>query len=103
TLIADLTGGIPVASALDVRARTIEPATVSLRVERIEQLLGHSVSPGDVRRIVEGIGGSVTDTPDGLEVTVPTHRPDILREVDLIEEVARVNGYDRIPTRVPRV
>jgi phenylalanyl-tRNA synthetase beta chain len=70
---------------------------VKLRRKRLASLLGHTVSDGDVGRILQGAGMTVTAADDGWEAAPPSHRFDVALEVDLIEEVARVYGYDRIP------
>ncbi|MEE8311882.1 MAG: phenylalanine--tRNA ligase subunit beta [Candidatus Binatia bacterium] len=77
------------------------PTPVPLRVSRIKTLLGVDVDLGEAARILERLGASVTRDGDALVVTPPTHRSDLTREVDLVEEVARVRGYDSIPEQVP--
>jgi phenylalanyl-tRNA synthetase beta chain len=74
---------------------------VTLRRSRIAHLLGATVGDSDVTRIFAGLGFDVADTPDGWRVRVPTMRVDVLREADLIEEVARHHGYDRVPPAFP--
>jgi phenylalanyl-tRNA synthetase beta chain len=101
SLIAALGGGRPVARALDVQARAIEPKRVAFRPERAQRLLGRPVRAEDARPIFERLGCSIETHGDGLLVTLPTFRPDLSREVDLIEEFARVTGYDTIPTELP--
>ncbi len=70
--------------------------TVSLRAERLRLLLGIDVPAERVRQILTGFG--LRETPQGWEV--PSFRQDLMREVDLIEEVARVLGMDAIPSRM---
>ncbi len=77
------------------------PAQVRLRRARIARLLGTVVEDADVLRIFAGLGFDVVPLPDGWVATIPTHRVDISREVDLIEELARHQGYDRVPTTFP--
>jgi phenylalanyl-tRNA synthetase beta chain len=72
-----------------------------LRRDRITGLLGASVPDPEVRRILQSLGFTVQNAADGWEVVVPTRRIDVLREVDLIEEVARHYGFDRIPATFP--
>jgi len=79
----------------------IEPRMVRLRRERITGLLGVEVPDAAVRRILEGLGFALRDAGNGWDVTVPTRRVDVAREVDLIEEVARHHGFDRISPRFP--
>ena len=86
-----------------------EPTVLRLRRDRITGLLGTTVPDTDVRRILENLGFALRDAESpstslgtgGWDITVPTRRVDILREVDLIEEVARHNGFDRIPVSFP--
>ncbi|HEX5109688.1 MAG TPA: phenylalanine--tRNA ligase subunit beta [Vicinamibacterales bacterium] len=79
----------------------VEPRTLRLRRGRISGLLGVDVPDTAVRRILEGLGFALRDAADGWDVTVPTRRVDVVREVDLIEEVARHHGFDRIAPRFP--
>ncbi|MGN2252562.1 phenylalanine--tRNA ligase subunit beta [Frateuria sp. GZRe12] len=78
-----------------------KPATVALRRARLARVLGVAVPDEEVTRIFTALGMTVQVTADGWQVTAPTSRFDIEREEDLIEEVARVHGYDRIPTHTP--
>jgi phenylalanyl-tRNA synthetase beta chain len=79
----------------------IEPRVQGLRRARIAGLLGIELPDNDVVRILESLGFSLGTRADGWEVTVPTRRVDVLREVDLIEEVARHHGFDWIPAAFP--
>jgi phenylalanyl-tRNA synthetase beta chain len=90
----------------------VEPKTLRLRRAKIKGLLGASVPDADVRRILESLGFTLRDAaeapgpstslaPTAWDVNVPTRRVDITREVDLIEEVARHYGFDRLPSTFP--
>ncbi len=79
----------------------IEPILLRLRRTKITGLLGAVIPDADVRRILESLGFALRDAPDGWDVTVPTRRVDAVREVDLIEEVARHYGFDRLPSTFP--
>jgi phenylalanyl-tRNA synthetase beta chain len=74
---------------------------VGLRAERLQRLLGMEVPAPKVRRILESLHFTVEDRPDGWQVTPPPFRPDISREADLIEEVARIQGYASVPDVAP--
>lgn len=76
-------------------------ATVHLRRERLLRVLGMCVADADVERILRALGMRVETVADGWQVTPPSRRFDIEIEEDLIEEVARVHGYERVPTRTP--
>jgi phenylalanyl-tRNA synthetase beta chain len=77
------------------------PAAVVLRRARLQRVLGIAVPDTDVSRIFTALGMAIEPLPDGWKVTAPSSRFDIEREEDLIEEVARIHGYDNIPTHVP--
>ncbi|MEE9386521.1 MAG: phenylalanine--tRNA ligase subunit beta [Nannocystaceae bacterium] len=76
---------------------------IVLRPHRIDALLGLKVDPAEAMRILEGLG-VVVDSGDmaGWLCTLPTHRPDLTREVDLIGEVIRVHGFANLPDVAPR-
>ncbi|MEO8810307.1 MAG: phenylalanine--tRNA ligase subunit beta [Rhodanobacter sp.] len=76
-------------------------AAVTLRRSRLKRVLGVEVADAQVARIFIALGMQVAVTPDGWKVTAPSGRFDIEREEDLIEEVARIHGYDNIPTTAP--
>ncbi|SFW62254.1 phenylalanine--tRNA ligase subunit beta [Luteibacter sp. UNCMF366Tsu5.1] len=78
-----------------------EHAPVMLRHARLRRVLGIDVAASEVARIFVALGMGVVEVADGWRITPPTSRFDIEREEDLIEEVARIHGYERIPTHVP--
>lgn len=77
------------------------PAPVSLRRTRLKRVLGVEVADTEVMRIFTALGMQIETTDAGWQVTAPSSRFDIEREEDLIEEVARIFGYDNIPTATP--
>jgi phenylalanyl-tRNA synthetase beta chain len=89
----------------------LEPTVLRLRRDRVSGLLGTTVSDTDIKRVLESLGFAMREAESpstslgtgGWDVTVPTRRVDVLREVDLIEEIARHNGFDRIPATFPPV
>lgn len=74
-------------------------AAVTLRRDRLERVLGHRIPDDDVSGILDRLQLTNARTDDGWLVTPPAFRFDIEAEIDLIEEVARVHGYDRIPAQ----
>jgi phenylalanyl-tRNA synthetase beta chain len=78
-----------------------QPAPVALRRARLKRVLGVDVADAEVARIFTALGMRVEMIDDGWQITAPSSRFDIEREEDLIEEVARIFGYDNIPTATP--
>ena len=78
-----------------------KPAPVTLRRSRLRRVLGVEVADAEVARIFTALGMQVADVAGGWQITAQSSRFDIEREEDLIEEVARIFGYDNIPTHSP--
>jgi len=101
-LIIETAGGVPGPIIDVVRAADMpKPQTVDLRRERLARVLGVRVADAEVERILRALGLGVETTGEGWRVTAPTRRFDLAIEEDLIEEIARIHGYDRIPTTLP--
>lgn len=76
-------------------------ATIQLKETQIERVLGFAMSPDQVEDIFQRLELSPQHTNDGWTVTVPAHRFDLAIEADLLEELARVYGYDNLPVEPP--
>ncbi len=97
SLIAQVSGGT-VHGMLSVgRLASASATPITLRPSRVARVLGASISTADISRRLESIGCAVHAHADVLAVTSPTWRHDLLLEVDLIEEVARLIGFDALP------
>jgi phenylalanyl-tRNA synthetase beta chain len=104
-LIADLSGGSICKNYIDEYPEKISTAQdIPLRLDRIRQVIGMEIGAKDVVRILRSIGMVLKQNGKGRYlVTPPTCRVDILREIDLIEEVIRLYSYDRVPVTLPAV
>ena len=102
-LIQAICGGQagPVSEAID-RSQLPAREPVRLRVARAEKILGISLGAGVVARLFTGLGFAFQRDGDVFTVTSPSHRFDISIEEDLVEELARLHGYDNIPVRLPQ-
>lgn len=103
-LMVEFAGASPDASGIDLFPGRKAPLKLTLRVERVCSLLGMTIAQDEVARLLRGIEFPVHSCGDGiLEVVVPSFRIDIEREIDLVEEVARLVGYNEIPTSQPTI
>ena len=101
-LIAELAGGTICDGIVDVYPRQQPLTEIQLRPERVNFVLGTTIEAAEMVQILNRLGFDVDATGDVYQVVVPTFRSDVTREVDLIEEIARVYGYDNIPTTLPK-
>jgi phenylalanyl-tRNA synthetase beta chain len=102
-LILASAGGT-VSAEIDVVARDVEQPRIPLASSEVKRILGVGVPPAEIARILRRLGFGIESNEAGtaeFAVTVPTWRLDVEREIDLIEEVARIYSYLRIPSTLP--
>jgi len=96
-VITAVAGGTLAEAPLDLWPEPEQPRAVFLRPERVNHLLGIEVPRTEVEKLLTSVGFVALPKDDRIAVQVPGWRPDVTREVDLIEEVARLRGYDSFP------
>ncbi|HWF50740.1 MAG TPA: phenylalanine--tRNA ligase subunit beta [Solirubrobacteraceae bacterium] len=101
-LMIELTGATVAPGTIDVGGPGPAPITIRLRDARVSGLLGAPVARERSAEILRALEFGVAEADDGLDVTVPYfRRGDVTREADLIEEVARIDGLDKLPATLP--
>lgn len=100
-LIVELAGGKIAKGVLDVYPEPVKPRVIDLRIGQIKRLLGVEIPPEDCVDYLNRLQLKAELQGDKIRVEVPTFRGDITREADLIEEIARIYGYDNIPATLP--
>jgi len=101
-LILELAGGELAGGVIDVWAEPFRPRSVAVRPQRCDALLGTRIPVDRQVAILTSLGLEPKMEGDRIVCTIPSHRADLEREVDLIEEIARISGYEQIPVS-PRV
>ena len=99
-MILEIAGGQAVEGVIDQNYLEGNKVSVSLKMSRLNSLLGLKIEKDVAKDILEHLQFKVnSETEDGFSVDVPSFRGDVYREIDLIEEVARIHGYDKIPVK----
>jgi phenylalanyl-tRNA synthetase beta chain len=99
-LICELAGGVATEDAIDVYPRPLKPRVVSFRPERVLELTSLSVETDEMLRILTGLGFE-RESEQPMSFRVPSWRVDVEQEEDLVEEVARHSGYEKIASELP--
>jgi phenylalanyl-tRNA synthetase beta chain len=97
-LITQVAGGKVAKGVIDIYPKRPAKKEVTLRLARLNKVLGVEIPPRETVKILSGLSFQPKQKGDLISCTVPSWRSDIYREIDLIEEIARLYGYNRIPT-----
>lgn len=100
-LVCAWAGGEPSVDWYDLYDTPIEPIVVPFELSQLERLLGVAIPAEEARGILKRLEFEVQGDGDVWNIVVPTDRPDITRPADIVEEIARIYGYDRIPEVMP--
>ena len=103
-LILETAGGTLVPGVVDAYPKPAQPKEISLRFAKTTELLGVAIEPEQQAKFLTSLGltQSAIRNQESAAFSIPTFRVDLKREVDLIEEIARLHGVDKIPSTVPR-
>jgi phenylalanyl-tRNA synthetase beta chain len=104
-LLASLAGGVPAPGLIDRYPRRPKSPVILLREKRVEELMGVRIEGGKAEKLLRSLGLKTHRQGKSrtIKVVPPSSRPDLTREADLIEELARLYGYHKIPSNLPRL
>lgn len=100
-LLAQIAGGEILSEQIDIVANAFSPTSIVLPTSEVQRLLGTRFSTEDVAGLLGRLGLEPTRTNTGVDVTIPTFRPDLTRPADLIEEIARLADFDTFAATLP--
>jgi phenylalanyl-tRNA synthetase beta chain len=96
-LILELAGGEIASDIIDMYPNPVKPARVPIRYDRINALIGERMQPDQIKSILTALEIGIEDEQaGGLTAVIPTNKPDVLREADVVEEILRVYGLDNV-------
>ena len=100
TMMVELTGGKVASKVTDIYPQPYKADSVSVPLSKIHSYIGNIMNK-EIKEILSSLGFFVTLTRDTVSVRVPSYRRDVVIDVDIIEEIARVHGYNNIPSQLP--
>ena len=97
SLVIDLCGGVA-SSVVDIYPDPLKPYSVYLKYDYVHRLSGINISADEIKKILQSLFITIqSETNDGLQLSVPRFRTDVTRPADVVEEILRIYGYNRIP------
>src|SRR3984893_9764139 len=102
--IVESDGGEPIGNQIDAVAHALDQAPVQIRISQVQRILGTKLEMHEIVAVLKRLGFELGPEPDSQPeflVRIPTWRLDIEREIDLIEEIARLHGYNNFPNTLP--
>ncbi|MEW6618443.1 MAG: phenylalanine--tRNA ligase subunit beta [bacterium] len=102
-LITEICGGKSISPIIDVYPKKFKKTIINLRIDRINRILGTSIKGNEVKDILQSLGYGIKEEEKGIFlIEVPSFKHlDITREIDIIEEIAQIYGYEKIPITLP--
>ncbi|HEX5442072.1 MAG TPA: phenylalanine--tRNA ligase subunit beta, partial [Ktedonobacterales bacterium] len=105
-LLTELAGGVVAPGRVDFYPEPVHEREIPFAVSQVEWLTGMQVTPTEAENVLRALGFGVSDLSGDekdvvMRVTIPTRRHDVEESADLVEEVARIIGFDRIPSTIP--
>lgn len=97
-LIGELAGGVVSSGLIDIYPEKVEPAEIRLRLDRVNRLIGMEIPANEIRDILEAMDMEIrSENKMEMLVAIPTNKSDVTREADLIEEILRIYGLNKVP------
>lgn len=100
-LMKEVAGGT-ICGKIDIYPKRYKPDEISVRYNKVNETLGLKLTKQEITDCLDGLGFEMKKLANSLKIKPPAYRRDIKREIDIIEEVARIYGYDKIPAQLPR-
>lgn len=97
TMLTELAGGKIASEIVEHYPEEIQPHIIDLRFQRVNELIGKEIDSAEIKRILEALGIKISsESRTSVKVQIPTDKNDVTREVDVIEEILRIYGFDQV-------